>query len=233
MSEDTTTTKQATPADAVAPAPASKTAPAARKAPPSRGGNNRNSGGGNKGRDSRGSRGRGRRPREVQEFEQKILDLARVTRVTAGGKRMSFRCALVIGDKKGRVGLGVAKGADVQIAIEKANKQAKKNIVTVNLVNETIPHEVRVKYGSAYVMIKPAPKGTGLKSGGAMRMVLEFAGVPNVVSKILNSNNKINIARATLEAIRQLRVVEDASGNKGAAKKSEKTPVAEKAPAKK
>jgi small subunit ribosomal protein S5 len=154
-------------------------------------------------------RGRGRRPeRAPREFEQKILDLARVTRVTAGGKRMSFRCALVIGDKKGRVGFGVAKGGDVQIAIEKAYKQAKKNVLTVKLVHETIPHPIWVKFGSALVLLKPAPKGTGLKAGGAMRMVLEFAGVPNVVSKIVNSSNKINIAKATLQALQQLRVVE-------------------------
>jgi small subunit ribosomal protein S5 len=163
-----------------------------------------------KGRDGqKGGRGRRRRPeRAPREFEQKILDLARVTRVTAGGKRMSFRCALVIGDKKGRVALGVAKGADVQIAIEKSYKQAKKNLITVPIVNETIPHPVWVKFGAALVLLKPAPAGTGLKSGGAMRMILEFAGVPNVVSKIVNSNNKINIAKATLEAIKQLREVE-------------------------
>jgi len=124
---------------------------------------------------------------------------------------MSFRCALVIGDKKGRVGFGVAKGADVQIAIEKAYKQAKKNVIKVPIVDETIPHLVWVKYGAALVMLKPAPAGTGLKSGGAMRMVLEFAGVPNAVSKIVNSSNKINIAKATLEAIRQLRTVEHPS----------------------
>lgn len=148
---------------------------------------------------------RGRRKPEVKEFEQKILDLSRVTRVTAGGKRMSFRCALVIGDKKGRVGLGVAKGADVQISIEKAYRQARKNIVTVPLVDETIPHPIWMKFGSALVLLKPAPKGTGLKSGGAMRVVLELAGVPNAVSKIVNSNNKINIAKATLKAIQDLR----------------------------
>jgi small subunit ribosomal protein S5 len=162
--------------------------------------------------DAKGDRrGRGRRrpQRTPQEFEQKILDLSRVTRVTAGGKRMSFRCALVIGDKKGRVGLGVAKGADVQIAIEKAYKQAKKTVLTVPLVNETIPHAIWVKYGAALVLLKPAPKGTGLKSGGAIRMVLEFAGVPNAVSKIVNSSNKINIAKATLQALAQLRLVEE------------------------
>lgn len=141
----------------------------------------------------------------VREFEQKILDLARVTRVTAGGKRMSFRCALVIGDRKGRVGLGVAKGADVQIAVEKAYRQAKKNLIIIPLINETIPHAVHVKFGSASVILKPAPKGSGLKSGGAMRVVLEYAGVPNAVSKILNSANKLNIAQATMCAIKKLR----------------------------
>lgn len=156
-----------------------------------------------------GGRGRGKRDeRAPREFEQKILDLARVTRVTSGGKRMSFRCALVIGDKKGKVGMGVAKGGDVQIAIEKAYKQAKKHVFTVPLVEGTIPHAVLVKFGSAVVLLKSAPKGTGLKSGGAVRMVLEFAGVPNAISKILNSSNKINIAKATLEALKQLRTVE-------------------------
>lgn len=157
--------------------------------------------------DKRGrGKGRGRKNEEraPREFEQKILDLARVTRVTAGGKRMSFRCALVIGDKKGRVGLGVAKGADVQIAIEKAYKQAKKDVLTVPIVDQTLPHPIAVKFGSAMIILKPAPVGTGLKSGGAMRTVLEFAGVPNAVSKIVNSSNKINIAKATLEAIRRL-----------------------------
>jgi len=161
-------------------------------------------------RDQKG-KGRGRgdhRDREPQEFEQKILELARVTRVTSGGKRMSFRCSLIIGDKKGRVGFGIAKGGDVQLAIAKALHQAKKNVIRVPLVNETIPHPVWIKNGSALIMIKPAPKGTGLKSGGAVRMVLEFAGVPNAVSKIMNSSNKINIARATFEAIKELRIVE-------------------------
>ena len=153
-----------------------------------------------------GGKGRGRKndERAPKEFEQKILDLARVTRVTAGGKRMSFRCALIIGDKKGRVGLGVAKGADVQIAIEKAYKQAKKDVLVVPIVDQTLPRPIQVKFGSAMIILKPAPVGTGLKSGGAMRMVLEFAGVPNATSKIVNSSNKINIAKATLEAIRLL-----------------------------
>jgi len=191
------------------------TKPAAKRSSASGQRNSRNNDRDSKGQGGRrGGRGRKRPERAPREYEQKILDLARVTRVTAGGKRMSFRCALIIGDKKGQVGLGVAKGADVQIAIEKAYKQAKKKVITVPLVNETIPHPVTVKFGSALVMLKPAPSGTGLKSGGAMRMVLEFAGVPNVVSKIMNSNNKINIAKATFKAIEQLRVVEGAGQSK-------------------
>lgn len=156
--------------------------------------------------DTRGKGGKrpGRDQKEPREFDQKILDLARVTRVTAGGKRMSFRCALVIGDRKGRVGFGVAKGADVQIAVDKAYRQAKKTLITVPMIQETLPHAVTVKLGSAMVMLKPAPKGSGLKAGGAIRVILEYAGVPNAVSKILNSNNKINIAHATFLAIQSL-----------------------------
>lgn len=161
---------------------------------------------GGKGGDSRGKGGKrpDRDKKEPREFDQKILDLARVTRVTAGGKRMSFRCALVIGDRKGRVGFGVAKGADVQIAVDKAYRQAKKTLIIVPMVQETLPHAVTVKLGSAMVMLKPAPKGSGLKAGGAIRVILEYAGVPNAVSKILNSNNKINIAHATFLAIQSL-----------------------------
>lgn len=167
---------------------------------PPRGEKSRGRGG--KGRGPR----RGRRPkREPREFEQKILDLARVTRVTKGGKRMRFRTCLVIGDKKGRVGVGVAKGADVAISVEKAFRQAKKNLINVPLVNETIPHEIKMKFGAAHVMLRPAPEGTGLKSGGAARLVLELAGVPNAVSKILGSNNKVNNARATVAALKNLR----------------------------
>lgn len=151
------------------------------------------------------ARGRGRKPeREQREFEQKILDLARVTRVTKGGKRMRFRTCLIIGDRKGRVGIGVAKGVDVAISVEKAFRQAKKNLINVPMIDETLPHEIRSKFGSASILLKPAPKGTGLKSGGAIRLVLELSGVPNATSKILGSNNKINNAKATLRALKEL-----------------------------
>ena len=166
-----------------------------------RGGQGRGDG---RGGDRRG--GRGGAPREPREFEQKILELARVTRVTKGGKRMRFRASLIIGDRRGRVGFGVAKGGDVSMAIEKAFRQAKKNMVKVPLVNETIPHEVSRKFAAAAVLLKPAPQGTGLKSGGPTRVVLELAGVPNAVSKIMGSKNKINNAKATFLALRALRV---------------------------
>ena len=156
----------------------------------------------------RGGRGRGprrdNREREVKEFEQRILELARVTRVTKGGKRMRFRVCLIIGDRKGRVGIGIAKGADVAASVEKAFRQAKKHLITVVLVKETIPHEVMSKFGAAQVMLKPAPQGVGLKSGGPTRMVLELAGVPNAVSKVLGSKNKITNARATFAALEKL-----------------------------
>lgn len=143
-------------------------------------------------------------PREEKEFDQKILDLARVTRVTKGGKHMRFRACVILGDKKGQVGYGVAKGADVSIAVNKAATKAKKNIVKVAFVDGTIPHEIWEKFGAAKVMIKPAPKGTGIKAGGAMRVIFELAGVPNIVGKILGSNNKINNTKATLSALKKL-----------------------------
>ena len=152
-------------------------------------------------------RGRRRQEREPREFEQKILDLARVTRVTKGGKRMRFRTCLIIGDKKGRVGMGVAKGTDVATSVEKAFRQAKKNLVTVPLINDSVPHRVEMKYGAAQIILKPAPVGTGLKSGGPVRVVLELAGVPNAVTKILGSNNKINNAKAIFAALRSFKEV--------------------------
>lgn len=153
--------------------------------------------------------GRGpRRPRieEHKEFDQRILELARVTRVTKGGKRMRFRSCVIIGDGKGRVGYGVAKGADVQQSVAKAAAQAKKRVITVSLVNETIPHAVSMKYAAARIIVKPAPKGTGIKAGGAVRTVFELAGIPNIVAKTLGSGNKINNTKATILALKRLKV---------------------------
>lgn len=138
--------------------------------------------------------------KKEEEFEQRIIDLARVTRVTSGGKRMRFRATLAIGDKKGRVGMGVAKGADVTIAVNKAFNQAKKKVIRISLINETIPHQVQIKYKAAKILLKPAPKGTGIKVGGAVRIACELAGVTNIRGKILGSNNKISNLRAALIA---------------------------------
>lgn len=141
-----------------------------------------------------------------QDFEQKIIDLARVTRVMKGGKRMRFRACMALGDKKGRVAVAVAKGADVTIAISKAVNRARKNFVRIPIVGDnTIPHETRAKFKAAKVMIKPAPKGTGVKAGGVMRTIFELAGIDNVVGKILGSKNKINIVQATLKGLLNLK----------------------------
>lgn len=171
--------------------------------------------GGNRGgRDGR-PRGRGRDDRPKDEFDQRILEVARVTRVMAGGKRMSFRACVAIGDKKGNVGLGLGKGADVTMAVNKAVNRAKKDMVNVPIVKDSIPHEVTQKTGAAIVMFKPAKKGRGVIAGGVTRIILELAGVKNVTSKTLGSKNKINNARCTIEALRSLRRFESKSKTKG------------------
>ena len=144
------------------------------------------------------------RRKQKPEFEQKLLDLARVTRVVKGGRRFRFRATLVIGDRKGRVGVGVAKGADVSSAIEKAYNNAKKYLIEVNMANNTITHDVQQKLGSAKVLLKPAIEGRGIIAGGAVRAVIDLVGIKDIVSKSLGSSNKLNVARATIEALKQL-----------------------------
>jgi small subunit ribosomal protein S5 len=119
---------------------------------------------------------------------------------------MRFRALTVIGNRKGRVGFGLAKGSDVALATSKATTQARKALITVPLSKDTIPHAVQAKFAAARVLLKPAPKGTGIKAGGAVRVVLELAGVPNVVSKILGSSNKINNVKATFMALKKLQL---------------------------
>lgn len=143
---------------------------------------------------------------KIEEFEQKILDIARVTRVTAGGKRFSFRVSLVIGNNNGKVGFGVSKGVDIAQAVEKAFKQAKKNLIDVKLKDDTIPFEVKAKFNSAVVLLKPAPKGSGVKAGGPVRVIAKLAGIKDISSKIISrTTNKINIAKATIEALKKLK----------------------------
>lgn len=143
--------------------------------------------------------------REKPEFEQKLLDLARVTRVVKGGRRFRFRATLVIGDHKGKVGVGVAKGSDVSDAIQKAYNDAKKSLITVKLSGNTISHDVQMKLGSAKIMLKPASEGRGVIAGGAVRAVVDLAGIRDIVSKSLGTSNKLNVARATVKALQSLK----------------------------
>lgn len=151
----------------------------------------------------RGGRHSGGKPRrEKSEFDQEIIDLARVTRVTKGGKQMNFRACLVIGDRRGRVGYGIEKGKDVQLAVDKALHQAKKNLIKIPLIHETVPHQVEAKYKAGRVMIKPAPRGSGIIAGSSVRVLLELAGVPNASAKILSkTNNKITNLKAAFQAL--------------------------------
>ncbi len=147
------------------------------------------------------------RDRQKDEFQTKLLDLARVTRVTGGGKRMSFRATVVAGDKKGKVGIGTDKGKDVSQAIEKATRRAKKDLLSVIIIDDTIPHEVMAKSGPAAILLRPQKKGRGLVAGGAVRTICDLAGIKNVSSKILSrSKNKLNNARATMQALKKLKV---------------------------
>ncbi|MBD3281708.1 30S ribosomal protein S5 [Candidatus Uhrbacteria bacterium] len=160
-----------------------------------------------------GGRGRDRRgpkpdvPAE-SDYEEKNIEISRVTRVTKGGKRMRFRVLAVIGNHKGRVGFGMAKGVDVQSAMSKATNRARKSLLNVPIVNETIPHPVRIKHGAAEIVMKPAPKGTGVKAGGAVRTTLELAGIPNITAKILGTTNKVSNVKAVFEALSSLKAPE-------------------------
>ncbi|NTW14064.1 MAG: 30S ribosomal protein S5 [Candidatus Moranbacteria bacterium] len=142
--------------------------------------------------------------REKPEYDQKMLDLARVTRVVKGGRRFRFRATLVIGNRKGRVGVGVGKGGDVSDAIQKAYNDAKKNLVDVTLSNGTIAYDVSAKEGSAKLLLKPAREGRGLIAGGAIRAVADLVGIKDIVSKSLGSSNALNLSRATIKALKSL-----------------------------
>lgn len=152
--------------------------------------------------EKRKSRRKSKFKKEKSEFDQQIIDLARVTRVTKGGKQLTFRACVVIGNRKGKVGYGVKKGKDVQIAVEKAVNQAKKNLITVRMVNKTVPHRIEAKYKAGRVMIKPAPIGSGIIAGSSVRVVLELAGVANASAKIMGkTNNKITNVKAVFKAL--------------------------------
>ncbi len=142
--------------------------------------------------------------KEEKQYDERVLAIDRVARVVKGGRRFRFRALVVIGDGKGKVGVGSAKGADVTAAISKATDIAKKSISVVALHKGTIPHEEQARVSGAVVFLKPAAPGTGLIAGGVVRVVLEVAGIHNVLSKSLGSNNKTNIAYATVDALRAI-----------------------------
>jgi small subunit ribosomal protein S5 len=146
-----------------------------------------------------------REKREKPEYDQKMLDLARVTRVVKGGRRFRFRASVVIGNRKGKVGVGVGKGGDVSDAMKKAYDDAKKHLITLSLKSNTIAHDVFYKEGSAKVILKPARAGRGIVAGGAVRAVIDFAGIKDIVSKSLGTSNKLNVARATVSALKSLK----------------------------
>ncbi len=148
-----------------------------------------------------------RRPQEAPEekqFDERIIHVNRVARVVKGGRRFRFQALVVVGDRKNKVGVGVAKGADVTAAVTKATDVAKKHMMVVNLYKGTVPHDALGRVGGAKILIKPAAQGTGLIAGGVVRTVLEVAGVTNILSKSLGSTNKINTAYATLNALEAL-----------------------------
>ncbi|MBC7836873.1 30S ribosomal protein S5 [Acetobacteraceae bacterium] len=175
-------------------------ADAARRAP---GGDRRGRGGGDR-RSPRSSSNRSRAPRS--EFDQHMIAIRRVARVVAGGRRFSFSAAIIIGNKKGKVGVGLGKAGDTTLAIDKATRNAKKNLITVNLSkHSSIAHEVEAKYTASRVWLSPAP-GRGLVAGSSVRPVLELAGITNIVAKMRSgSKNGLNNARATIEALKQLK----------------------------
>ena len=187
--------------EAPAAAPAAAEAPR-RGAPRGRGGDRRGGAPGGRGGDRRGPRP----PRVRSEFDQKMITIRRVARVVAGGRRFSFSVAIIIGNKKGKVGVGLGKAGDTTLAIDKAVRDAKKHMITVSLTKDSsISHEVSAKFNAARVAMMPAPR-RGLVAGSSVRPVLELAGITNVVAKIHSgSKNGLNNARAAIEALKQLK----------------------------
>lgn len=142
---------------------------------------------------------------QPKEFEEKVIAIDRVARVVKGGRRFRFRATVVVGDGRGRVGVGVGKGSEVMTSIAKAVSRAKAQMITVPLRDHTIPHEIQVKFSGAHVLLKPASAGTGVIAGGAVRNVVEIAGIHDLLTKSLGSSNKVNNAYATIAALSQLK----------------------------
>ena len=151
--------------------------------------------------------------RPEKEFEEKVIQVSRVSKKTKGGNKTGFSVLMVIGDKKGRVGVGLGKAPDVLSSIKKGIKRAKKNLFKVPMKGTTIPHDVLIKFGAARVLLKPAPEGSGIIAGGAVRSVMEAAGVRDISSKVLGTRNKASNVYATIKALKQLKPITSKSKN--------------------
>jgi small subunit ribosomal protein S5 len=168
-------------------------------------------------RGERGERGprRDRAPEQESEFGSATIAINRTAKVVKGGRRFSFSALIVVGDGKGRVGVGMGKASEVPEAVRKGTEQARKAMFAVPLVKGSVPHDVLGHYGAGEVLLKPAGKGTGVIAGGAVRAVLEQAGVRDVVTKCIGSNNPHNVVRATVDALKQLRTIDQVSSRRG------------------
>lgn len=155
------------------------------------------------------------RPRIESDWEEKIIQVRRVTKVVKGGKKLSFRAVVAVGNGKGQVGVGIGKAAEVIGAIQKGVVDAKKSLINVPLVGTTIPHQIEGKQGSSRIMLRPAARGTGIIAGGAARAILELAGVGDVLAKSLGSRSPLNVARATINGLSSVRTFEEASRLRG------------------
>ncbi len=181
---------------------------------------------------NRGNR-RDQGPVEPKQFEEIVINIDRVSRVVKGGRRFRFKALVVVGDRKAKIGVGVAKGADVQAAVAKATDVAKKHMITIAVDGDTVPHDSEIRFSGAQVLLKPAAPGTGIIAGGVVRTIIGVTGIRNLLSKSLGSTNKVNIAYATVGALQSMIAKEDwlnAPAKKAAAKKvvkaEETTPVA-------
>ena len=171
---------------------------------------------------ARGRRGRGRKQKietteekPQSEWTERVVQISRVTKVVKGGKKLSFRAIVIVGNQKGQVGVGCAKASEVIIAIQKAIADGRKNLITVPIFKTTIPHPITGRSGAGAVMLRPASQGTGIIAGGAVRSVLELAGIENILSKSLGSKSTLNAANATLEALKSLRPFSEVAKKRG------------------
>jgi small subunit ribosomal protein S5 len=162
-----------------------------------------------------GQRRQGFRDQDRNEFDERIIDITRVAKVIKGGRRFAFRVTVVVGDNKGRVGVGVGKARAVPDAIRKALEAARKNMEPVAMVGTTVPHEILGVHGAAKVMLKPASPGTGVIAGGGVRAVVEAAGYRDILSKSLGSANVLNVMMATMDGLRRMRQVKEVAADRG------------------